>query len=78
MRLTLYLTLGLLTFPLIGCDQTPVVVASTEALFCDVEQPRRFTREELVWRSQNAPDNLRLDHKTNAAWDRECMKDDAR
>jgi len=39
-----------------------------------VEEPRRFSQEELDWRAENAPWNLRRDHKTNTTWDRECVK----
>jgi hypothetical protein len=39
------------------------------ALFCDVEEPRRFTQEELDWRSQNAPWNLKKDFLTNLTWE---------
>jgi len=46
-----------------------------EALFCDVEEPRRFTQVELDWRSENAPANLRRDFKTNLTWDRECSEE---
>jgi len=42
-------------------------------LFCDVEEPRRFSQEELDWRAANAPWNLRRDFKTNTTWDRECV-----
>ena len=44
-------------------------------LFCDVEEQRRFSQEELDWRAANAPWNLRRDFKTNATWDRECAND---
>jgi hypothetical protein len=47
-------------------------VASTEVLFCDVEEKRRFTQEELDWRAANAPLNLRRDWKTNTTYEREC------
>jgi hypothetical protein len=47
------------------------ILAPVEALFCDVEEPRRFSQEELDWRSSNAPWNLRRDFKTNTAWERE-------
>ncbi|MGB1390602.1 MAG: hypothetical protein ACPG61_17140 [Paracoccaceae bacterium] len=50
------------------------MIASDAALFCDVEQPRRFTRAEIDWRSANAPDNLRLDYKTNLTHERECTE----
>lgn len=57
---------------LTGCFRPPVEVA-TEPLFCDVEEPRRFTQAELDWRAANAPANLRRDFKTNTTWDRECV-----
>jgi len=60
-----------LMFLTIGCArETPPIIE--EALFCDVEEPRRFTQVELDWRAANAPWNLRKDFKTNRAWDREC------
>ena len=34
-------------------------------LFCDVEEVRRFSKEELDWRAANAPWNLRRDYVTN-------------
>jgi len=49
-----------------------VTAPSTEALFCDVEEPRRFTQEEVDWRAKNAPWNLRRDYKTNLTFEREC------
>lgn len=42
------------------------------ARFCDLEEKRLFSQSELDWRSQNAPENLRLDYKTNLAFEREC------
>jgi len=42
-----------------------------EALFCDVEEKRRFTQEEIDWRSEHAPWNLARDYRTNLAWERE-------
>lgn len=50
-------------------DEPPPVTAP---LFCDVEEPRRFTQAEIDWRAANAPWNLRRDYKTNTTWDREC------
>jgi hypothetical protein len=65
-----------------GCGQRePVTTLDPEnvVLFCDVEEPRRFSQEELDWRSANAPWNLRRDFKTNATWDREeCQARDNR
>jgi len=43
-----------------------------EALFCDIEEKRRFSQEEIAWRSANAPWNLARDYRTNLAWEREC------
>lgn len=63
-------------FLLTGCFRpSEVTVPSTEAVFCDVEEPRRFSQEELDWRAANAPWNLRRDFKTNTTWDRECMQE---
>lgn len=76
MRLTTFLTPLLCWFPLTGCAPEPVPPVITEALFCDIEEPRRFTQSELDWRAAHAPWNLRRDFKTNAAWDRECAKND--
>jgi hypothetical protein len=59
-------------FLITGCS--PKVVASKEALFCDVEEKRKFTQEELDWRAANAPWNLRKDFKTNKTWEREACK----
>jgi hypothetical protein len=61
-----------LLFLTIGCERQVIEVADG-ALFCDVEEPRRFSQEELDWRSKNAPWNLRRDFATNATWDRECV-----
>lgn len=45
-------------------------------LFCDVEEPRRFSRAEIEWRQENAPWNLARDYRTNLTWDRECAAPD--
>ena len=45
-----------------------------EALFCDVEEMRKFSQEEIDWRAANAPWNLRKDFKTNTTFERECLK----
>ena len=51
----------------------PLMPATSGAAeFCAIEEPRRFTKAELDWRAANASENLRLDFKTNLAWDREC------
>jgi hypothetical protein len=59
---------------LAGCFR-PEVPEYSGPLFCDVEEPRRFSQEEIDWRAANAPWNLRRDFQTNTTWDREC--DDA-
>ena len=74
MRLTTCLTALSLLSLIAGCDQKEIEVVD-DALFCDVEEPRRFTQEELDWRAANAPWNLRRDFKTNTTWDRECLSD---
>lgn len=59
-----------------GCSQKeqPII---TDPLFCDLEEKRRFTQEEIDWRAANAPWNLRKDFKTNLAYERECEADKA-
>lgn len=73
-RLTTCLTLLCASFLITGCAwfRPPPPVEIKEALFCDVEEPRRFTQAELDWRAEHAPWNLRRDFKTNVTWDREC------
>lgn len=46
-----------------------------KALFCDVEEKREFTQEEINWRGANAPWNLARDYRTNLAWEREKCED---
>jgi len=57
-----------------GCFRQPEPMP-TEALFCDVEEKRRFSQEEIDWRSDNAPWNLRRDFATNLSYERECEVD---
>ena len=54
-----------------GCGQKEIEV-DTSARFCDVEEPRRFSQEEIDWRAANAAWNLRKDFATNLTWEREC------
>lgn len=54
------------------CSEPEPPVASEEALFCDIEEKRVFTQEEVDWRGANAPWNLRRDFSTNLAWEAEC------
>ena len=72
LKLIAYPLTACLVFPSAGCAPTPVVPLTEGALFCAVEEPRQFTQEELDWRAENAPWNLRRDFKTNLAWEREC------
>ena len=46
-----------------GCVKPALV--DNGPLFCDVEEVRRFSKEELDWRAANAPWNLRRDYVTN-------------
>jgi hypothetical protein len=55
MPLTKYLMLILPMFLITGCAPDPIMVPGDAADFCDVEEPRRFTQEELDWRAANAP-----------------------
>lgn len=71
----LYPTVLLSMFLITGCSQINLPPVSEEALFCQVEEKRLFTQEELEWRAANAPWNLRRDFKTNKTWDRECGED---
>jgi hypothetical protein len=59
-------------FLITGCAPKPIMLPDGAADFCDIEEPRRFTQDELDWRAANAPWNLRRDFKTNSSWDREC------
>ena len=62
-----------LLFLTAGCSTKEMVAVSAEgALFCDVEEMRKFTQVELDWRAVNAPWNLRKDYKTNLTYEREC------
>jgi hypothetical protein len=76
MPLTKCLTLILSLFLITGCAREPIMLPDGAADFCDIEEPRRFTQEELDWRAENAPWNLRRDFKTNISWDRECERAD--
>jgi len=60
-----------------GCSPPIDIEVSDAALFCDVEEPRRFTQDEIDWRTVNAQANLVRDYQTNLTWDRECLAEDA-
>jgi len=66
------LATGFLTTGCSAPTPTPPPVV-TEPFFCDVYEPRRFTQDEIDWRSANAPWNLRRDFANNRAHDRECL-----
>lgn len=74
MRSTAFLTMACAMLAASGCSRP----APTPALppagpdFCIVEEPRRFSQEELDWRAANAPANLRRDLKTNATGKAHC------
>ena len=74
MRLTILVTLTLSLSLMSGLGQTELPVAQAGPLFCDVEERRVFTQEELDWRVLKAPAKLRKDWKTNTTWDRECKQ----
>ena len=71
-----FLTVILAPFLIAGCSPRQQAVIKA-ALFCDVEEPRRFTQAEIDWRAKNAPWNLRKDYKTNLTWERECQNNNA-
>jgi len=60
----------ILTFLLAGCAHKNVPVIE-KAFFCDIEEKRKFSQEEIEWREVNAPWNLTKDYRTNLAWERE-------
>lgn len=76
MRLINFLTMICAMFLITGCfpwmDQTPTV-EDDEVNFCEVEERRLFTQEELDVRAERFPANLRRDFKTNRTFDRECV-----
>lgn len=75
LRLTAYPMMLFAMFLTTGCGQKERIEVEERALFCDVEEARKFTQEEIDWRSKNAPWNLRRDYKTNLTWDRECAEE---
>lgn len=60
-----------------GSCLKPIEPPTEQAFFCDVEEMRRFTQEEIDWRSQHAPWNLTRDFRTNLTWERECLSQEA-
>lgn len=41
--------------------------------FCDAVTLRKFTEEEVEWRAENAPENLKRDYAQNLTYERECL-----
>ena len=69
-RLTQCLMATSLVSVLTGCaTPDPVEPPDVGPAFCLIEEPRRFSQEELNWRAANAPWNLRRDYKTNTSWE---------
>lgn len=57
---------------LAGCAASAPPTEPAGPLFCDVEEARRFSQEEIDWRAEHAPWNLRRDLKTNETGRAEC------
>lgn len=57
-----------------GCSQyqLPRIEVDSSPRFCDIEEARYFTADEVAWRAENAPDNLKKDLKTNKAGETFC------
>ena len=55
-----------------GCAKIPEIQVETGPLFCDVEEQRRFSQDEIDWRAEHAAWNLARDLKTNETGAREC------
>ena len=62
----------LLFLPAGLCHEPIEIEVSDAALFCDVEEMRRFTQDEIDWRTVNAQRNLVRDYQTNLTFEREC------
>lgn len=62
-----------------SCVKPETIVPDTPdgPLFCDVEEPRRFSQKEVDYRVANFPANFRRDIKTNSTYERECLNDNA-
>ena len=69
----LIILMTLVVLPLSSCGtKEPDIPVNVEALFCDVEEMRKFSQAEIDWRAANAAWNLRRDLKTNETGKREC------
>ena len=49
-----------------------MIKVERELAFCDAEEKRDYSIEELKMRSQLFPENLKKDFKTNKTGQREC------
>lgn len=67
LAISMFLTAG-------SCPPRTEIVVE-KALFCDVEEKRVFSQEEIDWRADNAAWNLARDFRTNIAWERENCDD---
>lgn len=63
-------SLALLT--LAGCGTGLPLPETPKLAFCDAEEARVFTQEEIDARAARWPENLRRDFKTNTTGGREC------
>ena len=53
-----------------SCLQSEPVIE--QPLFCDVVELRKFSQEEITWRAEHAPWNLKRDYAQNLTYEREC------
>lgn len=67
------LILTFIPFLITGCWNSEEAPSSEGPRFCDVEEERRFSQEELDWRGKHAPWNLAKDFRTNLTYERECL-----
>lgn len=54
-----------------GCAK-PEIEVTQDPKFCNLYEPRKFSQQEIDWRSANAPWNLRRDITNNKDFDDEC------
>lgn len=58
-----------------GCASNQPAPPIENAFYCDVEEKRFFSQEEIDWRGEHAPWNLAKDYRTNLSWEREECDD---
>ena len=73
-----WMLMGFVVLATSGCfrQSEPLPPPPSGPLFCDTEEVRRFTQEEVDWRVANAPVNFKKDLNTNATWAQECVPSD--